>query len=165
MNPLPVAQPGVTTRPATHADEDLLAAVLASTRPDLAGAGWPEDLRRTVLRQQHLAQQAGYRAAHPDGRFMVVEVEGVPVGRLYLADVPEGLLLIDIALLPDHRRRGLGTALLDAVEAEARGRGVAVVLHADRDGMAHRWYRRRGYLEGAGDAIRVALRLPPAAPA
>lgn len=153
--------PGLAVRPATDADEPFLAQVYAATRAEeLAATGWPPPVRTAFLAQQHRAQHDGYRAAHPEGAFLVVAHEGADIGRLYLADVDGAVLVIDIALLPEQRGRGIGDALLDAVEADATERGLDVVLHAERNGRALGWYRRRGYVtDGPGDGVRVPLRL------
>lgn len=50
---------------------------------------------------------------------------------------------------PDHRRCGLGAAVLDLLLAQVRKRGVTIVeLHATPDGEA--LYRSRGFVERPG---------------
>ncbi|GGB46065.1 N-acetyltransferase [Flexivirga endophytica] len=67
------------------------------------------------------------------------------------AGIPE---IADLNVLPPYRQRGVGTALLDAVESAAGARsavvGLGVGLYADY-GAAQRLYVRRGYLpDGCG---------------
>ena len=67
------------------------------------------------------------------------------------SDIPE---VSDLNVLPHHRNRGIGSRLLDAVEAEAARQtarvGLGVGLHADY-GAAQRLYVRRGYVpDGSG---------------
>lgn len=61
------------------------------------------------------------------------------------ADIPE---IQDFNVLPPHRRRGIGSALMDAVEGLIAVRtataGLGVGLYADY-GPAQRMYVRRGY--------------------
>ncbi|KAA8886237.1 GNAT family N-acetyltransferase [Nocardia colli] len=69
--------------------------------------------------------------------------------------VPE---IQDLNVVPQHRNRGIGTMLLDAVEELARQRchvvGLGVGLYADY-GPAQRLYVRRGYLpDGRGVCYR-----------
>lgn len=56
-------------------------------------------------------------------------------------------LLDELYVVPDQRNRGIGTALLQAVEAECRQRGSALVeINVDgEDGAARRFYERHGY--------------------
>jgi N-acetylglutamate synthase-like GNAT family acetyltransferase len=48
-----------------------------------------------------------------------------------------------------HRRRGIGEALVAAMEAEARQRGCCIIFltTAERRGEAHAFYRRIGFEE------------------
>jgi ribosomal protein S18 acetylase RimI-like enzyme len=59
----------------------------------------------------------------------------------------EFLSIVDLVVLPANRGQGLGDALLDAVEAEARERGVAAldVNAAAPNELARRFYERHGY--------------------
>jgi hypothetical protein len=76
----------VTLRPATDEDRELLLATYASTRADeLDQVEWASGQRDWFLRMQFDAQDREYRRANPDGRFDVVEVDGRPAGRLYVA--------------------------------------------------------------------------------
>ena len=59
----------------------------------------------------------------PRPSFTVLEKRGVPAGRLYIDRRADTLIVHDIALLPEWRGRGTGTALMQAICAEAaRGR-------------------------------------------
>ena len=67
--------------------------------------------------------------------------------------------IIDMAVLPEHQRRGLGdaviTELLDRVRADAPP-GAYVSLLADVPGRL--LYARHGFVETAPDSIGMALR-------
>jgi ribosomal protein S18 acetylase RimI-like enzyme len=60
---------------------------------------------------------------------------------------PDFLSIVDLVVLAKYRRRGLGTALLHAVEEEARAREVAAVAvnAAAPNAAARRFYERHGY--------------------
>ena len=65
------------------------------------------------------------------------------------------LYLSALALLPDHRNRGIGTRLLESVHAQARARGlprVSLICMEPNEG-AMRLYRRHRYVETARRAI------------
>lgn len=93
---------------------------------------------------------------------LVAELDGEPAGYLSVyfsaehgpfrnQGIPE---LVDFAVLEKFRRRGVGSALMDAAEeiAFARSRviSIGVGLHAGY-GSAQRMYVRRGYIpDGSG---------------
>ena len=94
-------------------------------------------------------------ASSETDRLFVAELEGQVVG---LASVHVNLsveydepaaklsaIVVDI----DYRRRGIGEALVAAIEAEARERGCCLVFltTAERRGDAHAFYRRVGFEE------------------
>jgi ribosomal protein S18 acetylase RimI-like enzyme len=83
----------------------------------------------------------------------------VGMGRL-LGDGGWYFHVVDLAVLPEHQRRGLGDeilrTLLDQVR-QAAPPGAYVNLLADRPGR--RLYERHGFTETAPQSIGMALRL------
>ena len=69
------------------------------------------------------AQDTEYRRHNPDGRFDVIEVDGEPAGRLYVDRRPGDLRIVDIALLPDFRGRGIGRRLIADLQRQAAAEG------------------------------------------
>jgi ribosomal protein S18 acetylase RimI-like enzyme len=133
-------------RPALEDDRPFLLDVYASTRADeLALVSWTDDEKEAFIAQQYAAQDATYRARYPDGSFLVIEVQGRPVGRLYLARLMDEIRVVDIALLPAARGQGIGTALLRGVLGEAEGKGLVVRLHVEAWNPAMRLYQRLGF--------------------
>lgn len=151
-----------TLRPATADDRPFLLTVYQATRADeLAPLPWPDEAKQAFLAEQFSLQDAAYRGAHPEGRFLVIEEDGLRIGRLSLGDLPGELRIIDIALLPHARGRGVGRRLLDDVIAEAETRGVAVTLHVERWNPVWRLYGRLGFVEVADQGVYVLLRRDP----
>ena len=136
----------VSLRPETVEDELFLFRVYASTRvEELAATGWAEPLKDSFLRMQYAAQRSGYNASHPRASFDVVLVEGEAAGRLYVDRGADAIHLIDIALLPEHRGRGVGTQLVRALLAEAGASGRRVTLNVGRSNRARGLYERLGF--------------------
>ena len=70
--------------------------------------------------------------------------------------------IVDMAVLPDHQRRGLGDAILRSLLKLVRThapRGAYVNLLADPPGR--RLYARHGFVETAPHSVGMALRLGP----
>ena len=84
-----------------------------------------------------------------DGQVWVLEDAGRITGILVLEETPEGLLLDNIAVLPDQQGKGAGRALLEFAETEARRRGLASIYLYTHELMTENiaLYRRIGYVE------------------
>ena len=87
----------------------------------------------------------------------MLEDNGVPMGRLYLERRATTLLVIDIALLPQWRGRGLGTALLEWVCAQARVAGKSVTVAVEKNNRGQTLYRRLGFREIADHDVRLDM--------
>jgi ribosomal protein S18 acetylase RimI-like enzyme len=155
-------RPSVTLRPATDEDRPFLLRVYASTRePELEAAGMPSEQRRAFVAQQFEAQSHAY-AAYRDTSFEIVLVDGEPAGRLIVARWPEELRVVDIALLPEYRGRGIGGALMREVIEEAEERGVKTAIHVERFNPAQRLYARLGFRLVSEDGVYMLLERPAA---
>jgi ribosomal protein S18 acetylase RimI-like enzyme len=152
----------LTVRPCAAEDRALLQEVYAASRAEeLAQVAWAPGQRQAFEAMQFSLQDAVYRRHHPDGDFLVVEVAGTAAGRLYVARCAGEVRLVDIALLPAYRGRGIGTALVTGLQREAAAAGQVVVLHVRADSPARALYERLGF-RVVGD-LGVDLRLEWAA--
>lgn len=136
-----------TLRPASDEDISFLYSVFATTREqELAALPWDPEQKEAFLRQQFAAQDRHYRAQYPDADFLVIEHNGASIGRLYVYRDAARIHVLDVALLPDHRGVGIGTALLEELLAEATTKGVRMTLHVEASNPARRLYARLGFL-------------------
>src|SRR5438105_2871111 len=127
-----VATATPTLRKALPADELSLRRVYASVRyEELSIVPWADEQRDAFLSQQFEAQDAYYREHYHPASFDVIEVDGEPVGRLYVARWEDEIRIIDIALLPEHRGAGIGTQLLERLLAEGDEAGKRVSIHVE----------------------------------
>ena len=149
----------VVLRPIRDADAPLLAEIYASTRRgELAPlTDWSQDQKEAFLKQQFEAQQRHYRARFANASFDLLLLSGEVVGRLYVDRAADELRIIDIALLPAHRGRGLGGALLRALQAEATQRELPLRIHVERFNPARRLYDRLGFREVDDQGIYVLM--------
>jgi len=153
------AAAGLTFRPITDADLPFLARLYASTRmEELAVTDWSDTQKASFLRSQFDAQHSHYQKHYQGSDFFVVERARIAIGRLYLARWRSEHRIVDIALLPAHRGRGLGNALLSDLLDEAARAGKAVTIHVEKFNPAMSLYRRLGFVaageEGAYDLMR-----------
>ncbi len=140
------AHAALERRPVADGDAELLFRVYASTRTEeLARVAWTEAEKEAFLRMQFAAQDRHYRAHYPGAELSVLVEDGLPAGRLYLYRQPSEIRVMDIALLPGFRGRGLGTRLLLEVLDEARAGAQAVTVHVELFNPALRLYERLGF--------------------
>lgn len=152
----------VELRPAVSADRELLYRVYASTRAEeLAAVDWPPAVVDAFLRQQFDAQDRHYRQHFPDATFQVVVVDGEDAGRWYLQAGANETRVIDVALLPDFRGRGVGSELMATAQAAAGERDGCVTIHVERNNPALRWYHRLGFVVVEDNGVYLFLRWPP----
>lgn len=149
----------LTTRAAQAADEAFLHRLYASTRDDLRllVALDPASVD-ALIGMQAQAQVAGYRTSYPRAQYLVVERDGIPVGRLVIDEAAKGTRLVDISLLPEVRGQGLGTTLLRRLQAAAAVRNVPLALSVARTNpRACKLYLACGFAVVAEDAVRTEL--------
>ena len=160
------AAPTVHLRPAVSTDEEFLFRVYASTRTEeLSIVRWTEAQKEAFLRQQFEAQTAYWKEHYAGVERSVVEVDGVPAGRFYVQRWVMEIRLVDVALLPAFRHRGVGTALLRRLFAEGAARGIPVTIHVEIFNPARALYERLGF-ESCGEQgvyVLMAWRPPAAA--
>ncbi len=155
------AGPAITLRPVTAQDEAFLYGVYASTRQEeLAGVDWTEEQKAAFLHQQFSAQDRHYRENYTGAAYDVIEVDGRPAGRLYVARWDDEIRIMDIALLPEFRGRGLGTVLLRQLLAEAESAGKRVSAHVEKWNPARCLYDRLGFQEIADRGVYVLMERP-----
>jgi ribosomal protein S18 acetylase RimI-like enzyme len=140
----------IELRPAAEADSQLLRRVYAETRDELALLDWTTDQKLAFLEMQFCAQDRHYRGQFPNAAFAVIELDGEPAGRLYVDRTADRIHLLDIALLPEHRGRGVGTALLRQLQEEAAAAGIPVVLHVETSNPAASLYNDLGFVATSG---------------
>jgi ribosomal protein S18 acetylase RimI-like enzyme len=152
----------VTLRPITPEDGSFLFALYASTRDEeLKVVPWSDEQKAAFLQMQFLAQHNYYQQTYTDTAFDVIQLEGESVGRLYVSRWPEEMRIVDIALLPPWRGRGIGGALLRALQDEAREAAKPLTIHVERNNPALRLYERLGFAEREDKGVYLFLEWRP----
>ena len=136
-------------RPETDADVEFLAALYASTREEEMAlvTDWPDEAKKAFLRSQFDAQTEHYKKHYSAAEYWVIEHAGAAAGRLYLHYQPKDLRIVDIALLPEYRRHGIGRAILTQLLADAQKDMRNVSLHVEKNNPALRLYHDLGFKE------------------
>lgn len=155
---------GFSLRPETGDDISFLRGLYASTRAaELALTNWSDAQKLAFTDSQFDLQRHHYRTYYLTTEWNVLEDNGVPMGRLYLERRATTLLVIDIALLPEWRGRGLGTSLMEWVCVQARAAGKSVTVAVEKYNRAQTLYRRLGFRETADHGVHWDMQWDAAA--
>ncbi len=155
-------------RPVNAADEPFLRCLYASSHADqLRDTGWAPARCRTFLDEQFDFQQRHFLERHPQALFLLLVLDGQPIGRLGWHGTAERMTLIDLCLAPAWRRRGVGSRVLGWLAESADRRGQPIGLHIARDSAACRLTRRFGFTDDTADtgSLCVAMTRAPRATA
>ncbi len=159
LEPVPVDGDGILVRPMTEADLDDVSAIEASTSPE----PWSRSL---------LADELDLPADTSHWLVAEHELSGAVVGFAGTMVVADEAHVLNIAVHPDRRRRGVGRRLLTRILEAGRQRGaVATTLEVrsrNRSALAlyassgfRRAGRRPGYYRDGTDAVIMWPREPP----
>jgi ribosomal protein S18 acetylase RimI-like enzyme len=150
-------------RPVADADRAFLVDLYASVRADeLAQVPWDDATKRAFVEQQFNAQDAHYRGNYPGATLDVIEVGGEPAGRLYVHRGEHDVRIMDIAIAPAFRRRGIGTRLLGALIDEAAADGRKLSIHVEANNSARTLYERLGFAPVGENGVYLLMERAPA---
>jgi len=139
-----------------------LRGLYASTRAEeMAMVPWSEAEKVAFLEMQFNAQHRYYQEHYGDSAFDLILVDGEPAGRLYVQRKPEEMVLIDIALMPQFRQRGIGGVLLEALLEEASATARPIRLHVEHENPARAWYARLGFRDVEDRGVYIFMEWQP----
>jgi ribosomal protein S18 acetylase RimI-like enzyme len=120
-------------------------------------------MREQLMRHQFHAQTVSYRQQFPFARFDIIELGEEPIGRI-VVDRPSAMVhIVDQAIVPALRNRGIGTAIMRALMAEALRKGLPLRLKvASSNDPSLRLYLRLGFQPIVTDPVYIELEWQPA---
>jgi ribosomal protein S18 acetylase RimI-like enzyme len=157
-------QTSVALRPVRPEDEAFLYEVYASTRADeMALVAWNEEQKDAFLHMQFNAQRTHYQKYYPRAEYQVIQRDENSIGRLIVDRSKNPILVIDIAILPEYRNNGIGTALITDLMAEAANLDWAIILHVEVFNPAIKLYERLGFVKTNEQGIYYEMMWRPQA--
>jgi len=137
---------GIDLREERDADTSFVRGLYAEVRaPELALVPWSEAQKRAFTDSQFALQREHYRRHYPTAEFLVIERDGVSIGRAYVCESPGMICLMEISLLEVQRGQGIGTVLIRELVQLAAEQGMTVTLHVEPNNPAARLYARLGF--------------------
>ena len=136
----------VTLELAQSGDDVFLLEVYASTcREEMAFAGWSSDQRGLFLGMRYEAQRQSRVREFPDAECWVIRRDDVAAGSMIVSRSRDEILLLDLALLPEHRNKNVGALVMASLMEEASQSPRAVRLQMESSNPARDWFQRLGF--------------------
>ena len=152
----------IRLRPEHEADREFRFQLFCDSRQPEFALLLPPDVFRQVMAHQFQAQTVSYAAEFPQARFDIIELAGQSIGRIVVDRPGDRLHIIDQAIVPELRSRGIGTAIMRALMEEAAARRVPVTLHvASSNDPSMRLYLRLGFVPTETTALYITLAWTP----
>ena len=138
---------GITFRPITHSDIPFLYTVYRSTRmEELSQAQFSEEELEDFLKTQFSLQHHQYMNNYSNATFEIIIInDSIPIGRLYMNESGDDMRIMDIALLPEFRNRGIGSTIMHHIIQTSEKLKKAVSLHVEYNNPALRLYEKLGF--------------------
>lgn len=138
--------PSVTTKIIGADDEVIFFALYSAVRSEELGMqAWDAPLRDQILRLQFAAQRNGYRQQYPGIVEQFILRDGRCIGWI-MVSLDDAIRCVDLAILPEERRRGAATRALRHLQEQAAATGQSLVLSVLRtNAPALALYDRLGF--------------------
>ncbi len=136
----------INFRPITDNDLDFLCELYADTRADeMTLSGWEQTEIDKFLNMQFNIQHKQYMDNYKKAQFEIVLYNKVPAGRLYVDRRKKEIRIIDIALLRQFQRQGIGSRIMKNLITETDDKQVPIGLHVEYNNPAMGLYERLGF--------------------
>jgi ribosomal protein S18 acetylase RimI-like enzyme len=123
---------------------------------------WDEAAKESFLQMQFTAQQRHYQSYFPQASHDVILADGVPAGRLYVDRREAEIRVLDIALLPGSRGRGIGSHLLQDLMEEAETVQKTLSIYIENASPYLRFFQRLGFVKADDNGFSCLMEWQPA---
>jgi len=152
----------LTLRAIRPEDDSELFRIYASSRADeMKLVPWTEEQQQAFLRMQYEAQRDYYFQQFPTAQYQLILFQNEVAGRLYVLREAAANRILDIALLPEMRRRGIATKLIKELLGEASAAGKALRIYVESFNPALCLFAELGFVTVSEDGFILLLEHPP----
>jgi GNAT superfamily N-acetyltransferase len=139
----------ISLRDIQKSDLPILCEIYGSTRKEELekGTNWSEEQKRIFIEHQFFAQHEYYQKNYIGAKFYIIEKKNNVIGRLYIDFFFEkkGIRIIDITLLPNWRKKEIGSSILKEITEKAAVNQMKVSIHVESFNPAMNLYKRLGF--------------------
>lgn len=152
----------ISLRPVTEEDREfLLRAYAAGRETELSVLPFDEAQKRAFCEHQLQAQTAYYLEKFPHATHDIIFAGREPVGRVY-ADRGDALIsILDLAVVVDHRRKGIGTYIIKALLDEAAADSRRVGVYVESFNPSQKLFRDLGFQLVESDGLNLYFEWQP----
>jgi len=122
---------------------------------------WASMEKGVSLGRSDTSEEIGKKVAHDPDLFLVAEADGQIIGTVIGGFDGRRGLVYHLAVAATFRGQGIGTCLMDEVEARLKAKGCIrcyLMVLADNDDAVH-YYENRGWESMAGHVLPYAKNL------
>jgi len=154
----------LAVRPALPQDEPFLHDLYFAIRgPEFALAPVSPAQRVALIEMQFRLQTGAYAATYPHSCYHIVLLDGKPVGRLWVDRDEDSYRLVDIAIHPEVHSKGIGTALIQRLQADAQQAKLPIRSTVNRFNPGSlRFHQRLGFRIVREDEMNYSMEWRPA---
>lgn len=146
----------IETRAVTAEDHDFLLRVYAAGRDvELAMLPLDEDGKRAFCEHQLTAQTSYYAEKFPNATHDIIMLNGEPVGRAYVDRGSKTISILDLAVLVEHRRKGIGTQIVKSIQNEAGLDEKRVGVYVETFNPSQKFFRDLGFDLAESDEMNL----------
>lgn len=152
----------VSLRPAREDDYAFMRSLYGDYRAEeMTHFPFTDEQKEHFLDQQFEAQTVYYQEHYPGADLSIIEDGGEPIGRFFVDRRSEEIRIMDIALAPTARNRGIGTRLIRDILDEGAASGRCVTIHVEAYNPALRLYERLGFRKIGTNGVYFLMEWDP----
>ncbi len=149
----------ISLTPADEADAKFLEKVYFSTRIDeFAMLGWGTEQLEAFFKMQLDYQFKAYKMQFPNAEHFVIKLENESVGQMITCCEEDDYRLVDIAVLPEFRGKGIGSYLInDLIIKAAKENKKVALLVLKTNSKAFKLYESLGFSVNGEDDMYFSM--------
>ncbi len=148
----------LTLRPERDEDRDFRYRLFCDLRQPELALVLPPAAFDQIMRLQFQAQTASYKNDFPAAQFDIIELDHRPLGRIVVDRPGHMIYIVDQAIVPEQRNKGIGTTIMRALMHEAAAAGLPVRLKvASQNDPSMRLYERLGFVSIGATPLYIEM--------
>ena len=157
----------IELRAVNAGDREFLLRVYEVSRAiELAMVPWDAAQKRLFAEHQFDAQVRHYENEYTETTHDIIVVDGESAGRLFVSrGSPGQTAILDITVMPEHRKKGIGTRLINNLQDEAARIGKSLRIFIESFNPSQELFRKLGFevTDDSGVNLRFEWDNPTAA--